>query len=195
MRLGNVEVRALAFVQGDMTFVLAYVDCVRLFAGNMDLIRQHPVLAGLSIDHITIGSTHAHDAPDTAGIWGPTIGSTGRQPFVIEVLHERAAEAIKEAVERAEPAQLVVASTKTLNDHNNLMSRTDDWFKDIRDPIIFDPTLTIARFVKASAPTETIGTLVHWADHPEVAHFDETHAIASSRNVVAMGSDAALSDG
>ncbi len=31
------------------------------------------------------------------------------------------------------------------------MSRTDDWNKDIRDPIIFDPTLTIARFVEGRA--------------------------------------------
>jgi hypothetical protein len=45
---------------------------------------------------------------------------------------------------------------------------------DLRDPIIFDPTLTIARFFDATDPTKTIGTLVNWADHPEVAHFDDT---------------------
>ena len=65
-------------------------------------------------------------------------------------------------------------STKLLNDPANPMSKTDDWNQDIRDPIIFDPTLTIARFVKQSDPNTTIGTLVNWADHPEVAHFSET---------------------
>jgi hypothetical protein len=170
----DVEVRAMAFVEGDMTFVLCYVDAVGMFAGDMDNIRNHPLLANLDIDHVMIGSTHAHDAPDVAGIWGPEVGVTGRQQFVIDVLYQQAAEAIKEAVESVQPAQLVIASTKTLNDVNDPNSRTDDWFKDIRDPVIFDPTLTIARFVKVGSPSETIGTLVNWADHPEVAHFDDT---------------------
>ncbi|MEO8702700.1 MAG: hypothetical protein ABI867_21830, partial [Kofleriaceae bacterium] len=46
--------------------------------------------------------------------------------------------------------------------------------KDIRDPVIFDPTLTIARFTKVGEPNTTIGTLVNWADHPEVSHFSDT---------------------
>ena len=170
----DVEVRAMAFEQGDMRFVIAYVDSVGLFVGDLDLIRQHPVLAGVDVDHITIGSTHAHDGPDTAGIWGPTVGVSGRQPFVMEKLHQAAAEAIKEALETAQPAQMIIASTKTLNDQTNPMSKTDDFFKDLRDPQIMDPTLTIARFVKVSNPSETIGTLVNWADHPEVAHFDDS---------------------
>ena len=170
----DVEVRAMAFEQGDMRFVIAYVDCVGLFVGDIDLIREHPLLAGLDIDHVTIGSTHAHDAPDTAGIWGPAVGETGRQDFVIQRLHQAAAEAIKEAVETVQPAQMVIASAKTLNDATNPLSKTDNWFKDLRDPQIMDPTVTIARFVKVANPAETIGTLVAWSDHPEVAHFDST---------------------
>jgi hypothetical protein len=170
----DVEVRAMAFIEGDMTFVIAYVDCVGMFSGDMDAIRSDPAVASLNIDHIMIGSTHAHEAPDTAGIWGPDVGVTGRQPFVIDLLKQRAAEAIVEAVQSAQPAQMVIASTKTVNETGNLQSRTDDWFKDIRDPVIFDPTVTIARFVKVSNPSETIGTLVNWADHPEVANFDDT---------------------
>src|SRR6185503_15807205 len=115
-----------------------------------------------------------HDAPDTAGIWGPTVGVSGRQPFVIEKMQQAAVEAIKEAVQNVQPAQMIIASTKTLNDPANPQSKTDDWFKDLRDPQIMDPTVTIARFVKVSNPAETIGTLVNWADHPEVAHFDDT---------------------
>jgi hypothetical protein len=154
--------------------VLCYVDAVGMFSGDMDNIRANPLLANLDIDHITIGATHAHDAPDTAGIWGPTVGVSGREDFVIAKLHQAAVEAIKEAVETVQPAQMIIASTKTLNDPANTQSKTDDWFKDLRDPQIMDPTLTIARFVKVSNPSETIGTLVNWADHPEVAHFDDT---------------------
>ena len=170
----DVEARALAFTEGDITVVIVYIDCIGLLAGDMDKIRNDPRLAGLDIDHIVIGATHAHDAPDTIGLWGPTATSTGREDFVMNGLYDAAVSAIKDAVTNAEPAQMVIASTKLINDPNNPMSKTDDWNQDIRDPIIFDPTLTIARFVKVSDPNTTIGTLVNWGDHPEVAHFDST---------------------
>lgn len=170
----EIEARALAFVQGDTTVAIVYIDSVGLIGGDMDLIRAHPVLAGLSIDHIIIGTTHAHDTPDTMGLWGPTATVTGRQQFVLDALHAAAATAVKEAVETAQPATMQIASTKLLNDPANPNGLTDDWNKDIRDPVIFDPTITIARFVKVSDPASTIGTLVNWANHPEVSHFSDT---------------------
>ncbi|MBA3498975.1 MAG: hypothetical protein M4D80_00435 [Myxococcota bacterium] len=170
----EVEARALAFVQGDTTVVIMYIDSVGLILGDLDAIRQHPTLAGVDVDHIIIGATHAHDTPDTLGLWGPTATVTGRQKFVLEVLYAQAAAAAKQAIETAQPAQLVIASTKMINDESNPLSKTDDFNKDIRDPVIFDPTLTIARFVKSSNPSETIGTLVNWANHPEASHFSDT---------------------
>ena len=170
----EIEARALAFVQGDTTVVIVYIDSVGLISGDMDVIRQHPSLAGLAIDHIIVGTTHAHDTPDTVGLWGPTATATGRQQFVLDGMYGAAAAAIKEAVESAQPAHLQIASTKLLNDPANPEGLTDDWNKDIRDPVIFDPTITIARFVRANDPGATIGTLVNWANHPEVSHFSET---------------------
>lgn len=90
---------------------------------------------------------------------------------MLERLYAQAADAIKDSITSLQPAQLSIASTKLLNDPANPQSRTDDWNKDIRDPIIFDPTLTIARFTKVGQPTQTIATLLNWADHPEVANF------------------------
>jgi hypothetical protein len=43
---------------------------------------------------------------------------------------------------------------------------TLDYVNDTRDPIIYDPTLTIAQFTD-DATGQTIGTLVNWAAHPE----------------------------
>jgi len=170
----DVEARALAFVEGDVTVVIAYVDCIGLLAGDMDIIRNHPLLQGLDIDHIVIGATHAHDAPDTVGLWGPEVTISGREPFVMQAIYDNTAQAIRDAVTSAQPATMIIASTKLINDPANPKALTDDWNKDIRDPVIFDPTLTIARFVKESDPTQTIGSLVNWADHPEVAHFSDT---------------------
>ena len=166
----DVEVRAIAFVEGDMTFVILYVDCIGMLAGDMDIIRNDPRLASLAIDHIIIGGTHAHDAPDTAGLWGPSVAVTGREPFVMQAIYDQSVAAITEAVQTAQPAEMIIATDKLVD--TNLTA--PEWNQDIRDPIIYDPTITIARFVKQSDPTQTIGTLVNWADHPEVAHFDKS---------------------
>ena len=169
----DVEARAMAFVEGDETFVVVYNDCIGMLAGDMDAIRADPRLATLDIDHIIIGSTHAHDAPDIVGLWGPNAAVTGREDFVVDALKNADVEAITEAIQTAVPAQMTIASTKLINDPTNPNSKTDYWDKDIRDPVIFDPTMTVAKFTKTSDGT-IIGTLINWADHPEVAHFDDT---------------------
>jgi hypothetical protein len=166
----DVEVRAMAFIEGDVTVVIAYVDCIGLLAGDMDNIRNDPRLTSLNIDHIVIGATHAHDAPDTVGLWGPDLSTTGREQFVIDSVYENAVQAITEAVNTAKPAQMVIATDKLVDTKFD----EPEWNQDIRDPIIYDPTITIARFVDASNPSQTIGTIVNWADHPEVAHFDDS---------------------
>ena len=64
----------MAFVEGDETFVIVYIDCIGMLAGDMDSDPQRPAASpALDIDHIIIGSTHAHDAPDIVGLWGPTV--------------------------------------------------------------------------------------------------------------------------
>nr|HEX4318636.1 hypothetical protein [Kofleriaceae bacterium] len=180
----DVEARALAFVEGDTTVVILYVDCIGLLAGDDDIIRNDPRLASLNIDHIVIGATHAHDAPDTVGLWGPNAVTTGRQPFILQALYDASVAAITDAVMSAQPANMTIASTLLINDPNDPMSKTDLWNQDIRDPIIFDPTLTIARFTPVGDPSTTIGTLVNWADHPEVAHFSSTEPASVTAHYV-----------
>ena len=38
---------------------------------------------------------------------------------------------------------------------------------DVRDPVIYDPTVTVVRFTDDLAPATTLATLVNWASHPE----------------------------
>ena len=49
----------------------------------MDEIRSHPNLAGIDVDHIIVASTHAHNTPDTIGLWGPQATTTGRVASVL----------------------------------------------------------------------------------------------------------------
>ena len=170
----DLEARAIAFKEGDVTVALVYLDCTGFFAGDMDAIRADPKLAPLGIDHVIVGSTHAHLAVDTIGLWGADTFSSGYDDDYVASVRAAAVDAIADAVQSAKPAHLIIAKTLLLNDPKDPKSKTDHWDEDIRDPVIFDPTMTIARFVDATDDTTTIATMINWADHPEVAVFDDT---------------------
>lgn len=169
--MSDLEARAIVFRQGDTTVALVYCDAIGLLLGDIDAIRNDPRIAAAGIDHVIVGSTHAHDAIDTIGLWGPAELVSGYNPAYNARLASAAVDAIVAAAGSTQPATLVIASTPLLNIPGDRTSRTDHWNKDIRDPVIFDPTLTVARFVQRDNPTVTIGTIINWADHPELSAF------------------------
>jgi hypothetical protein len=191
----DIEARAIAFEQNDTIVVICYLDTIGMLADDYDLIRADPMLAGLGIDKIVLGATHAHSTPDTVGISNQNPLESGYDPEYAATVRTAAATAIKDAVMSMEPAQMRVATTLVLDDPLDPMSGTDTFAKDIRDPVIYDPTLTIARFSKASDASVTIATLVNWADHPEVALYNDSpenllvtaHFVHYLRDIVEQG--------
>lgn len=176
----DLEARAVVFRQGDTTVALVYCDAIGLLVGDIEAIRNDPRVTALGIDHVIVGSTHAHDSIDTIGLWGPQALESGYNPAYNARLQNAAAEAIVDAHAALAPAHLVIGSTLLLNVPGDPTSRTDRWNKDIRDPVIFDPTLTVARFVRASDPDATLATVVHWANHPEISTFGDDNLLLSS---------------
>jgi hypothetical protein len=166
-----LEVRAIAFRSGETTVVLCVLDVVGYFIDEMDKIKADPIVQALGVDHILIGSTHTHEGVDTVGLWGKTQLETGRTADYQKLTRDKAALAIKEAVESLKPAAMRVAQTKTVDPAS--MS-TLPYVNDVRDPIIYDPTVTIAQFTDEAEPTKTIATLVNWASHPEYAGSENT---------------------
>jgi hypothetical protein len=132
---------------------------------------------------VIVGSIHAHDAIDTIGLWGPQALVSGYNPAFNARLATAAVDAIVAAAGATAPAHLVIAKTLLLNTPGDPQSGTDHWNKDIRDPVIFDPTLTVARFVRADSPTTTIATVVNWADHPEMSAFGLDNLLVSAHFV------------
>jgi hypothetical protein len=179
----DLEARAVVFRQGDVTVGLVYADSIGLLAGDVDAIRTDPSLVALGFDHVIVGSIHAHDAIDTIGLWGPEALTTGYNPTYNQRLRDAAVAALRDAYAGLTPANLVIAATPLLNVDGDRTSRTDHWNKDIRDPIIFDPTLTVARFVKVGQPDATIATVVNWADHPEMSAFGADNLLISSHYI------------
>ena len=179
----DLEARAVVFKQGDTTVALVYLDTIGMLAGDLDAIRQDPALAGLGVDHVIVGSIHAHDAVDTIGLWGRDALTSGYNAAYNRTVQVAAVEAVKQAVAGLTPATMVIGSKLLLNVDGDRTSRTDHWNKDIRDPVIFDPTITVARFVKVGQPTQTIATVVNWADHPEMSAFGEDNLLISAHYI------------
>jgi hypothetical protein len=178
--MSDLEARAVVFAQGDTKVALVYCDAIGLLLGDIDAIRTDPRVVAAGIDHVVVGATHAHDAVDTIGLWGPQALTTGYNPVFNQRLRDAAVDAVLAAAATTAPARLEIAKTLLLNVPGDPTSRTDHWNKDIRDPVIFDPTLTVARFVRAAPPNQTIATVVNWADHPEMSAFGPNNLMVSA---------------
>lgn len=160
-----LEARAIALKYKDMTVVICVLDVVGYFIDDIEKIKADPMVAGLDVDHIIIGSTHTHEAVDTVGLWGPDPMVSGVNPDYQKLTRDRAALAIKGAVESLKPARMRVAQAQTIDMNGSTLA----YHNDTRDPIIYDPTVTIAQFTDNADPSKTIATLVNWAAHPEYA--------------------------
>ena len=160
----DLEARAMAFRWNDVTVAIAYIDAVGLFIDDIERIQEDPQLADLELDHVIIGSTHLHDGIDTIGLWGPAELITGVDPDQQAYLRSQTAKAIREAVLAMAPARLKVARTLTIDPPGDPTGSTLHYVGDIRDPIIYDPWMTLLQFTRESDGA-TIGTLVNWASH------------------------------
>jgi hypothetical protein len=176
----DLEARALVFREGDTMVAIVYCDAIGLLGGDIEAIQDAAKAAVTGLDHVIVGATHGHDSVDTIGLWGQTALQSGYNPAYNARLQDAAVDAIVEAAGDMHEAEAHVVSQLLLNDQNDPSAGTDQWAWDIRDPVIYDPTLTVARFVRADSPTTTIGTLVHWADHPELSTFGPDNLKISS---------------
>jgi hypothetical protein len=161
----DLEVRAIAMQKDGKTVVVCILDAIGYFIDDMDAVRADPKVAALGVDHVLIGSTHVHEGVDTIGMWGPQDGVSGLNAEYQKLTRDMAAQAIEDAVKSMKPSRMRVAQVKTVDANGSAMA----YVNDTRDPVIFDPTLTIAQFKDDADPTQTVATLVNWSAHPEYA--------------------------
>lgn len=164
------EVRAIALSVDGKTVVICVLDVIGYFIDEIDRIKMDPIVSALAIDHLIVSSTHSHEGADTVGLWGPDPMVSGLNPDYQKLTRDKAALAIQEAVNGLKPAKMRIAQAQTVDNPNEpdpLKKTTKTFLFDNRDPIIYDPTLTIAQFSDEADPSKTIATLVNWASHPE----------------------------
>jgi len=169
----DLWVRAVVFEWNDIRLGLAVLDAVGWMQHECDRTRAL-LPASLGLDHVIISSTHLHEGPDTVGIWGVYEFVNGTDPDHLQKVREQVVAALTDAVSRLEPVNLTLYQVETVDDEGS----SKPYVGDGRDPVIFDPTMSLLRFVSASNADETVATLVHWAAHPEYAG-DENNLITS----------------
>lgn len=147
--------------QDETTVAMVSLDVVGFFHTDIEALRAR-IPAELGIDHLIVASTHNHEAPDTAGQWGP--GSplperSGRNPAFIERIFSQTLLGLEQAVENLQPADVQSAVLKPGVEGLAI--------SDSRPPYIFDDNLPVVR-LSAVDDGATIATLLSFANHPEV---------------------------
>jgi hypothetical protein len=149
--------RAIALSDGSKKGVIVALDAIG-FMHNDILDIRNAVQKQLGLDFVIISSTHNHEAPDLIGIWGPSLLKTGVDSRYLALVKEQSVKAIKSAVSALEP----------VNIHRmELPNVGADVLVDTRLPQVFDSHVRTLRFV-SSRSQQNLGTLVTWANHPEV---------------------------
>lgn len=152
--------RVTVLRQNETTIAFVALDVVGWFIDDADPIRE--LVSDLPIDYVFVSATHVHEAFDTVGIWGPDLGTTGRDPEYMDYVQTRAAEAIRAAHAALEPANIQYARF-ALRDQPGGTAR---YVNDVRDPNVLDDEVRLMRLI-AVDDGATIGTLINFAAHPE----------------------------
>jgi hypothetical protein len=166
--------RAVVVRTGETTVALLSMDVVGFFYDDVLEIRARVAEAGAEVDHVIVSATHVHEAPDTLGQWGKSFGQRGVDETWLETIKDQAAQAVVEATEALQPASLTVTSADTSKMVPD--KGTQNLIDDHRDPRIVDEQMGVAWLRDTGG--RTIGTLVHYGNHPETVS-DENTAITS----------------
>lgn len=161
--------RAIVLDQGETRLAIVAVDLVGFF--NTDVVRVREMLPEeLAIDHLIINATHAHEGPDTMGLWGARVGQRGVNDIYIEEVRQNIVASVSQAVAGLEAVQtLTVGRSYPAEAHARGQANV---MRDSRDPVVI--TDEVGAAILQNAAGETIATLVNWGSHPETLSSDNT---------------------
>jgi len=155
--------RAFVWDDGERRIALVSLDLVGLFRDRVLAIRDRvSARADLGVGAVLVASTHNHEGPDTMGIWGPDPMTTGAEPRYLDLVEDRAVEAIARAVGALAPATLHAGEIVT-----------EGLVEDSRPPIVKDEVVRVLE-ARASPGGRTIATLFVFSSHPESLGPDNT---------------------
>lgn len=146
-----LTVRAVVLRDGEHKIALASVDVIGLFHATAKRVRA--ALPGFT--YVLVSSTHNHEGPDTLGLWGPTMFSSGIDAAYLKSVEQRIVEAVRQADGAARPMTARIG-----------MAKAPELMHDNREPYVKHDELVALQFLDAKTGGHA-GTVVQWNCHPE----------------------------
>ena len=164
----NLYVKAMVVSNRNNNITLLTFDCIGLLYPQLQAIRSSikAELPSIDPEHIVMSSTHTHSGPDVVGIWGKDLAHSGVNDKHMQLLVDRAVEAIKEATQARKPVNILFGSG----------SFGEDWVKNISEPGELDRSVSIIQLTDLNG--KNIAMLTNFACHPTI--MDDASTAASS---------------
>jgi Neutral/alkaline non-lysosomal ceramidase, N-terminal len=153
---------AMMLAQGDEQVVLVSLDLHSFTRSRIREIQERLAALGFKKENILIASTHTHEAPDTLGVFGPSVIKSGVSRTYMTFIQDTIVDLVVDLRDRLTPVKMTTAIVKIDDPNSNYPTLTSD----SRIPEITVDYLTAATFT--SDQGETVATLVNWHSHPEV---------------------------
>ncbi|MBK7999133.1 MAG: hypothetical protein IPK15_10575 [Verrucomicrobia bacterium] len=152
-KAGELNVRALVFADDATKVAIVSADFLGFPAALGNKVRAR--VKGIPPENILIGATHTHSAPDAYG-FPDGKGGTAADLKYLDFVCARMADAINEALAKAQPASLRIASGEAKGKiaYNYYADR------------LYDPRCHVIQALGADG--KPFATLVNYAVHPEV---------------------------
>ena len=164
----NLYVKAVVLSNSNNNLTILTFDCIGLLYPQLQEIRAKikMELPSINAEHIVMSSTHTHAGPDVVGIWGKDLAHSGVNDKHMQLIVNRAVEAIKEATEAKKPVSISYGTG----------SFGEDWVKNISEPSELDRSVSIIKFSDPNG--KNIAMLTNFACHPTI--MDDASTAASS---------------
>ncbi len=152
-KLGDLYARAMVIERGETRVAFVAVDFLGFPSVLGDRVRA--LVSDIPANHILIGASHTHSAPDCYGFPGED-GKSGCDLGYIDRVCFLTAQALQEAVDTLAPATLKIGTSE---------AKGRIAFNCYADEL-YDPRCSVIQAL--SHNDRVIGTLVNYAIHPEV---------------------------
>ena len=164
----NLYVKAMVVSNRTNNITMLTFDCIGLLYPQLQAIRSRikSELPLINPEHIVMSSTHTHSGPDVVGIWGKDLAHSGVNDKHMQLIVDRAVEAIKEATQARKPVNISFGSG----------SFGEDWVKNISEPGELDRSVSIIQLTDLNG--KSIAMLTNFACHPTI--MDDASTAASS---------------
>jgi hypothetical protein len=161
----DLFVRALALADGETRLVVAALDLIGLGRSHCQEIERR-IDGQAPGTRLMLACTHTHHGPDTIGLWGPDMATSGVDAAYMAGLKDKVVATALAALDRVGPAALRSASVQVTGVAKNA-----------RDPDILDEELTCLQFRHPESSTPLVTWLIYPC-HPEVLWETNPHITA-----------------